>query len=115
MSEEKLPDAVAASARTVTADNETATVEKPVVANEMAEPNPPASPQIPVQTDTSPAVAIKEEQMDKDESEHIDVGNEFKMVDSEMVDVESTDRKVSIKPDLDAIIVESGKKSLFER
>lgn len=50
---------------------------------------------------------IKEEAFGKDESEHIDVGNEFKM-DSDLVDVETTDRKVNDRSDLDAIIVESG-------
>lgn len=49
---------------------------------------------------------IKEEKVDKDESEHIDVGVESKM-DIDLVDVETTDKKIN-KPDLDAIIVESG-------
>lgn len=49
---------------------------------------------------------VKDE--DKDESEHIDVGSELKL-ETEMVDVVTTDKKVTVKPDLDAIIVESGK------
>lgn len=45
---------------------------------------------------------------EKDESEHVDVDSEIKL-DTEMVDVVTTDKKIAVKPDLDAIIVESGK------
>lgn len=55
---------------------------------------------------TETSTIVKDE--DKDESEHIDVGSELKL-ETEMVDVVTTDKKVTVKPDLDAIIVESGK------
>lgn len=109
---ENLPDAITAADASVATAAIAATArtidDDPMPANDVvAAQDKPSSPQlIPAEAEPS-AVAIKEEQLDRDESEHIDVGNEFKM-DSEMVDVETTDRKVSIKPDLDAIIVESG-------
>lgn len=83
-------------------------IEKPP--SETPTPERPASPHTPAE-EIAIIGEIKEEKQDKDESEHIDVGVESKM-DIDMVDVETTDKKIN-KPDLDAIIVESGKSKIW--
>lgn len=73
--------------------------------NEITIPEKSASPSAPAE-EIATTGEIKEEKVDKDESEHIDVGVESKM-DIDLVDVETADKKTN-KLDLDAIIVESG-------
>lgn len=100
----KIPETASVGAEVTTpAEPSSPTTDKSITA-----PPKPASPIAPAAEQTPTVDEIKEEVFSKDESEHIDVGNEFKM-ESDMVDVETTDRKVNDRPDLDAIIVESGK------